>query len=230
MESPLKKYKTLLEINNINDLAYDTLFTKYIIENLKGEEKVRQIDSTDQESLMRRVNGGYPLPGFVYTFIYPPQPGDEVVMQLGNSEKRYIDYIPIMFCTRTDGHLFKGINFNALPNQERVKFLEIYWSEYKSFFKDIEKETENDKLAINNKYINLASSNQGQGIVDLFSRKASANFNFAFRSYNMQKVKQLRMVEYSEWDYIPFYDPKNAFKKMNQKQIHDLYWKMRGNI
>jgi hypothetical protein len=59
------------------------------------------------------------------------------------------------------------------------------------------------------------------------SKVSNANFKYGYRSYNVQRIKQLRMVEYTEWDYIPFYDPKNAFKGMNQKQIHDLYWRTR---
>jgi len=159
--------------------------------------------------------------------MYPPQQGDEVTIQIGNSTKQYIDYVPIMFCTSVDKKIFKGINFNALPNLERVKFLEQYYQMYEEFFKNLEDSTENDKLALNKKYLNYASTPKGQDIINMFSKAANANFNYAFRSYSMQKVKQLRMVEYSEWNYIPFYDPKNAFKKMNQKQIHDLYWRTR---
>ncbi|MBW2998467.1 hypothetical protein KY321_02915 [Candidatus Woesearchaeota archaeon] len=226
MESPLKKYKTLSDINDIKNKAYYTLFTKYIIENRKGEGKILELGDTDQESLMRKMNGGFPIPGFVYTFIYPPGQG-EVIIQNKNEIKKYDDYVPIVFCTSVQKDSFKGLNFNVLPELERVKFLEIYYNSYEKFFKDLEYETENDKLAINKKYVNLASSKRGQEIIQHFSKITGANFNFGYRTYNLRKIKQLRMVEYTEWDYIPFYNPREAFKQMNQKQIHDLYWKTR---
>lgn len=227
MDSPIKRYKSLIDIDNINDIAYQTLFTKYIVENLRGEEKLWEIDSTDQESIMLRKNGGYPLPGFIYTFLYPPtKVGDGIVEILdGPNLKKYIDYVPLVFCLSIQQDTFKGINLNTLPNIERVKFLETYYNVYKSFFKDIENLTENDKLALNKAFITAATSGNAPKIIEIMNQISQANFSYGFRTYKMEKIKILRMIEYCEWNYIPFYDPKNAFKLMNQKQIHDLYWK-----
>ena len=228
MISPIKKYKTLLDINNIKDIAYETLFTKYIVRNLKGDDKKWEIDSTDQEGIMMSKNGGFPLPGFIYTFIYPPKADDVVKVFDNGTEKEYVDYVPIVFCTSVDRvKSFKGINLNTLPNLERVKFLEGYFRGYESFFKDIEETTENDKLALNKAFLTTVASSKGADLVRSFSKAANANFGYGYRTYNMQRIKQLRMIEYTEWDYIPFYEPKHAFKKMNQKQIHDLYWRSR---
>ena len=229
MDSPVKQYKTLMDIDNIKDIAYQTLFTKYIIEDLRDEEKMWEIDSTNQEGIMRRKNGGFPLPGFIYTFLYPPtKVGDGVVEILdGSSIKKYIDYVPLVFCLSIEKDSFKGINLNTLPHLERLRFLETYYVGYRKFFKDIEKLTENDKLALNKSFISMATSGNTLKILDTMNKFAQANFSYGFRTYKMSKIKILRMVEYCEWNYIPFYDPKNAFKLMNQKQIHDLYWKTR---
>ena len=225
MESPLKKYKQLKNINGIKEIAYDTLFTKYIERNLKGDAKKWEIDSTDQENLMLKVNGGYPLPGFVYTFLYPPKPGEEIKVIDKGKEREYQDYVPLVFCTSVKAKNFSGINLNTLPNIERVKFFQTYWDSYKPFFKDIEEETENNKLALNMKFISLMSGQNAPDILGEMGKAVNANFKYGFRNYNILRIKQLRMVEYVEWDYIPFYDPKNAFKIMNQKNIHDLYWR-----
>lgn len=226
MESPIKTYKTLMNIDNIKDIAYETLFTKYIIQNLKGEDKVSEIDTTDQEGIMLRKNGGYPLPGFIYTFIYPPKPDDVVKVFDKGNEKEYVDYVPIVFCTNVDKIAsFKGINLNTLPNLERVKFLETYYKGYNNFFKNIEETTQNNKLALNMSFISAMTSKEGVDLIKAFSKEANANFGYGYRTYSMKRIKQLRMVEYTEWDYIPHYDPKNAFKMMNQKQIHELYWR-----
>ena len=223
MDSPQKRYKVLMNINNIRQIAYDTLFTKYIIEDLRGEEKLWEWESTDQEGLMKRMNGGYPIPGFIYTFIYPPTNIAEIEVKGG--VKKYVDYVPLVFCLSIDKEGFNGINLNMLPNLERVKFLNTYYINYKSFFKDIEILTQNEILALNMGFISAATSGDGQRAVKLMSRIAGANFAYGFRKYKMAKIKILRMVEYCEWDYIPFYDPRDAFKLMNQKQIHDIYWK-----
>ena len=225
MDSPAKKYKKLSNINNIKDIAYDVLFTKYIEQNLKGDEKRLEIDSTDQEGLMRKRNGGYPISGFVYTFIYPPQNDDHVKVMDNGKERDYIDFVPIVFCTSVKKMIFKGINLNTLPNIERVKFFETYWNIYKDFFINIEEITENDKLALNKKFINVMSSPSSNVMIDVMGRIAGANFNYGYRSYDIMRIKQLRMIEYTEWDLIPFYEPKNAFKLMNEKKIHDIYYR-----
>ena len=66
-------------------------------------------------------------------------------------------------------------------------------------------------------------SGKGQEMINLFNRKNGANFNFGYRKYSIEKVDNLRMVEYPEWKYIPFYEPKDAFRKLNQAQIYKLY-------
>ena len=231
MESPIKKHKELQSINGIKDIAYETLFTKYIVRNEKGDDKKWELESTDQESLMASLNGGLPIPGFIYTFLYPPKENENVIIFDRGKEKEYVDYVPIVFCTSLSGRLsFKGINLNTLPNIERVKFLEGYYRAYRSFFKDIEKITQNDKLALNMKFISAMSGRGAEKIVQVFSKKASANFGYGYITYDMKRIRQFRMIEYTEWDYIPFYEPKNAFKLMNQKQIHDLYYRSKRDI
>jgi len=232
MDSPVKRYKSLMNINNIKEIAYNTLFVKYIIENLRGEKKNWEIDSTDQESIMLKKNGGYPLPGFIYTFLYPPVgPKDGIVeIKDGINTSKYIDYVPLVFCLSIEKDSFKGINLNVLPDLERLKFLETYYVGYKGFFKDIEKLTENDKLALNKAFISAATPGNVVKILDTMNKFATANFSYGFRTYKMAKIPILRMIEYPEWNYIPFYEPKNAFRLMNQKQIHDLYYRSLGNI
>ena len=96
-----------------------------------------------------------------------------------------------MFCVKSDikAKTFKGINLNTLPNTERVKFFEAYYRQYKIFFKDIEKITENNELALNKEYLRIALSKDGQDIIKLFSTTASANFNYGYRSYKMLRLK-----------------------------------------
>lgn len=228
MESPIIKYKTLYNIDNIKDIAYNTIFTKYIVRNERGQKKMWEWDSTDQESIMEQKNGGYPLPGFIYIFEYDKKGS----AQLLDGKKEYFDVVPLMFCTTVNPttDTFEGINFNFLPSLERVKLLEAYYRAYKNFFKDLEIKTQNNELALNSKFVSFASSPLGGKMVKLFSKLASANFNYGYRKYNFGKIDNFRMIEYCEWNYIPFYEPKDAFKGANQKQIQSQYWKSDKNI
>jgi len=228
MNSPETDYKYFKTITGIDDIAYNTIFEKYIIENLRGNEKKIEIDSTDQETLITKLNGGYPIPGMMYTFIYPPKKGENVKIEIKGKEKEYVDFVPLVFCINNRKLNFSGINLNVLPSSERLKFLQSFYDLYEPFFADVELLTENNKLAINRKFIRLVKSGKGQKLIKEFSRRVNANFNYGYRSYKMERVDRLRMVEFCEWSYIPFYDPKNAFKMMNQAQIHSLYWKFKN--
>ena len=62
MNSPISAYKELSQITNIKELAYYNLFTKYIERNLVNEKKMNELGSTNQEGIMLKKNGGFPLP------------------------------------------------------------------------------------------------------------------------------------------------------------------------
>ena len=220
MLSPRDEYKILERVNNIEEQAYFTLFEKYIVQELRGSAKLVEIDSTDQEGLILRKNGGYPIPGFVYTFIYR---GPNVLIELQKGNKEYTDLVPLIFCMNNDRGNFSGINLNLLPPLVRLRFLESFYDTFYDFFKTVDNLTENNKEAINKRFVDFMKSGGGQTMIKLFNRKNGANFNFAYRKYLIEKVDKFRMIEFSEWKFIPFYEPKNAFRKLNQAQLYKLY-------
>jgi hypothetical protein len=95
---------------------------------------------------------------------------------------------------------------------------------YKPFFEKVEELTQNNQIAINKKFIEEAKTGRSQEIIKIFNKMAGSNFNYGYRSYKFKNIDVLRMIEYNEYSYIPFYDPRDAFKKMNQSEIHKLYW------
>ena len=222
MNSPIDDYKFMQRIDNIVDLAYFTLFEKYIKMNARGDAKLYEIDSTDQESLIMKKNGGFPLPGMVYTFIYK---GPEAQIKVPTKKvKEYTDIVPITFCLGTSKTGFAGINLNMLPVQAKVKFLEQFYDAFKDFLEnEADLLAQNDRLAINKRFLLYVGGGKGKDILNFFNKSASENFNFAYRKYSIPKVKQLRMIEYSEWKYIPFFEPKDAFRKLSYSQIYKLY-------
>jgi hypothetical protein len=222
MIDPNIEYKETAKIENIDTVAYFNLFEKYIKLNLKGEKKMYEVDSTDQESVYTKLNGGRPIPGGVYTFVY----GEPDKLLIGNNLKDYIDLLPIMFCYNT--HFpddFTGINFNMIPNKERIKFFKAFYDTFKIYLEDIERKIENNVITVNEVFIKIIQSGNGQELLKRFNKATNANFNYAFRKYKLNKVKQLRMIELSEWKYIPFYQSKETFKKINDRIIQSNYYK-----
>ena len=220
MRSPSDEYKFLRNINNINDIANFQLFEKYIIQDIKGDKKKIGIEDTNQEEIIATRNGGYPIPGMIYTFIYE---GPNAVVKGPNGEIEYKDFVPLLFCMTVTRSFFSGINLNTLPTSDRLDFLDSFYETFKDFFIDVERKTQNDKLALNKRFLSYIRGGQGQQMIKLFNQKNSANYNFGYRKYLAPKVNRLRMVEFNEWYYIPFYTPKNAFRKMSHTQLHNLY-------
>jgi hypothetical protein len=220
MISPKEEHKILKSINNITNIAYHELFEKYLIQNKKGYSKLTEIESADQESLIKSLNGGYPIPGMIYTFIYGQL--DKIQTKLAN--KDFIDNVPIVFCINNDTASFKGINMNMLPPEVRLDFLESFYNTFDDFFKrEAEVLSQNNKLALNKRFIEYVKSGKGKEILRMFNDINKANFNYGYRSYKIEKIKNLRMIEYNEWKYIALLEPKDAFRKMNFNQIHKLY-------
>jgi hypothetical protein len=225
MQSPIEIHKQLAAVNGIKNIANDVLFERYVISNDVGDKKKVSLEDTDQESLMISRNGGYPVPGFIYTFIYKPSSEDIKIIMAGKKPVKYTDHVPIVFCTNIQKGMFNGINLNVLPWQERLKFLQMYYDSYKDFFADIERMTENNRLAINKKFIKEVTSDNGKEIVATWNKAASANFSYGYRKYFMEKVVNIRMIEYVSWSYIPFLDPDNAVRGATIKRLHEEYWR-----
>ncbi len=220
MLNPREECDFLKTITNIEGIANETLFEKYLIQNKRGEKKLEEIESTDQEIKLISLNGGYPMPGMIYTFMY----GEPDQIQAKLFTKDFIDVAPILFCMNSDRGSFKGINMNMLPPDARLDFLESFYLTFKDFYeREAEVLSQNDKLAINKRFLSYAKSGKTQEMLRVFNSKNAANFNYGYRSYKIEKVKKLRMIEFNEWLYIPFFVPKNAFRKMNFVQIHKLY-------
>lgn len=225
MNSPIEEYNYLRNLDNIFDVAYFTLFEKYMKYNLRGNEKVIEIDDTDQESIILSKNGGFPIPGIIYTFIYK---GPKDAIRIPKEKAReYQDLVPLLFCMNIERESFSGLNLNLLPPNARLQFLQSFYDTFKDFLeREVDVLAQNNRLALNKRFIAYMKSGKAQEMIKLFNRANGAHFNFAFRKYLVGKVDQLRMVEYAEWKYIPFYEPKDAFRKLSQNQIYKLYGRL----
>lgn len=224
MRAPIEEYNFLKRVDGVAETSYYTLFEKYMKYDLRGFEKKIEIEDTDQESIIATKNGGFPIPGIIYTFLYK---GDNFFIQ--NPPKKpseYSDLVPLVFCLSFEKESFSGINMNLLPPLARLQFLQSFYESFEDFLgRESEVLAQNDKLAMNKRFLAYAKSGKGQEMIRIFNLKNKANFNFAFRKYLIGKVDNLRMVEYPEWKYIPFYEPKDAFRKLNLNQIYKLYGK-----
>lgn len=232
MESPKIIYEQLKRIDKIKDVAYQRLFLNYLQLDLKGDKKLIEVDSTDRESLIKNFNFGVPIPGLMYTFFHINEKElATIINEKNNQEFKYHDFAPILFCTYSNPvqKVFGGINMNLLPSSERLKFLIAFYEKYKEFFEDVEEKTQNKKIALNQKYIALVLTGRNRLMVEHFNRAQNALFDYGYRKYLVPNIRKFRMVEYEEWMYLPYFVPKEAFKKMGVDLIHRIYWENKNS-
>ena len=226
MISPKDSYNVTKQIDGIESIAFSTLFENYLKNDLEGSKKLIEIDSTDQESVLNKLAKGRPFEGMIYTFIHT---NNKNLVELENYKTgktvEFHDFTPILFCTsfNPEKALVKGLNLNMLPKLERMKFLQAFYEVYKDFFDRVEEQTEYDKLAVNKEYRVSALSGKNPKLFEFFNRSQNALFNFAYRSYDLRNIRKLRMIEYAEWKYVPFFDARISFRKANLELIYQAY-------
>lgn len=225
MESPILIHEEYKKIDDIEKVAHERIFQNYLDLDLKGKDKLIDVESTDQESLLNKLNIPA-LPGLVYIFFYL---NENNLMQLSNNRTgkpiEFHDFTPILFCTSYNPltKTIKGLNLNLLPKEERLNFFQAYWNVYKSFFENIEEKTEYNELALNRKYIIASLVNNNPRLFKEFNRATSSKFEFAIRTYKLQYLSKFRTIEYEQWKYIPFLDARQAFRGISLQKIYDSY-------
>ena len=225
MLSPFEQFKLSSYEKDIEDVAYDNIYVKYIKNDFNKELESVEIDDTNQEQIIDRYTGNLPIPGLIYTFKYFAKVDETINIVINGADNKFVDFVPLVFCVNIFNGAFSGINLNALPGTIRLKFLESYYKYYKGFFSDITERVENNELVINKAFINFVKTGNGQTMIRTFSSNNKANFNYGYRRYRYENIEKLRMLEYNEWKYIPFLNPKEAFRKMGINQVNTLYWK-----
>jgi len=227
MIEPLIEYEQLKKIDRIEAVAYDRLIGTYLELKLKGDKKLIDIESTDQESKIKSHMLGIPVPGMIYIFNHVNDGTLEMLRELKSGKNiQFHDLTPIIFCmsynllTKT----VKGLNLTMLPAPERVKFLQSFYKLFESFFKDVEQKTQYGKLAINKNYIEISLLGKNSKMIEQFNKINTSLFNYAYRSYKFDNIKNFRMIEFEEWRYIPFYSPNKAFAGTNLNQLYKMYW------
>ena len=137
--------------------------------------------------------------------------------------EEFMDIMPLIFCLRSNEKNFTVINLNMLPNKVRLKFLQEYYDTYERFFINIEQLLHDDKPAINTAFLRYMQSPNGSKFADIIEKQIDCNINFAYRKYYYEFVDIFRMIEYTQWKYIPFLESINAFRKADLSKIYKMY-------
>lgn len=184
-------------IKHTADIKLRTGAYKLFIEKYHLRRKDPDGFKLNERSMFKPGSKNFFIPGKIYTFEYDP---------LYKNKLDYYDTRPIILChdvfrSKDGNDIVVGVNLNFLPEKIKVGTLQIF---YQNFKKDIEAGED----AASKKSIFISSRLITQlrdwlATVKIFSH-SNINYSFAYRNYIMSRVKLPSLVEYDDWNLIPF--------------------------
>ncbi len=202
---------------NIYELAEKYLVKDLLDNNLIGTNKIFELDGIDIESNI----SGKIIPSMIYTFIYDYKK-DFDGLSFG-------DNFPLILCigvvvVNRNGIKninIKAINLNLMPLEEKIKFIDLLVNLDKDFF---ESGFLNNEIISNKLFSILNNVNS----IKNFSNILGFDISKYIRLYKVHQCKNIRLIEYNLWKYIPFYSHKIDINGLDFKQLIELALKTKN--
>jgi len=205
MKSPAKAYQDNKRSNpKMASEAYPYFLDKYFKNPYQDKGF---LDSTER---LQAKNLKQFIPGKIYTFQYDPLHKDI----LDYYDKRPIILVCGQWVAESTGNtIVTGINLNFLPEIAKVNTLEYY---YQSVKNDLDKAytltTEKNQISFVKRALIVL-----QDLVqtfNIFNKSGQIGYQFAMRNYIVSdRIKQPVVVEYDDWEWIPFLSTKDIVGK-----------------
>lgn len=198
------------ENNKYENKAFDSIVSNLFLLNKQGKEKAMGIDEYDSES-----NSKFTLiPGHIYAFKYMTTYATKY--DDGKIKFEYSDRLPIVLCTGNNKDIIQGINLNLCNYGLRALILnDIYNLDPQFFNHDASVQAHNGMVPIS-KNISMFFSkkeNQDKFLNYIKVKYKLSNTALIFRTYNINKIQQIRFIEPWQWQYIPFINYKQSVKE-----------------
>ena len=208
----------MLEVKKANEY----LFLDPLSKNLKKNAKIKELDGMDMESKLV----GKILPSMIYTFIYDTKKDMQVI-----NDVTFGDKMPIVLCCDVrpyekiiDGKKIKsvnliGINLNFLRPEQRALVLDAIYKKFLPFYTNIYKDVFANKVSINRPLLSLLKNGDFVKAIKALTR---IDISKCVRSYNISFAKNIRLIEYNLWKYIPLYEAKQTVTNISIKNLQEI--------
>lgn len=141
------------------------------------------------------------VPGKIYTFQYDPLYKDR--LYFWDAQPMLLVLEAYVKNENTGNILIKGLNLNFIPEFARVVLLDAYMEATATEQKRYDKQVTEGKVGILPGVYSFFSN--PENIHNLFNRKTAVGYQFLYRQYLPQRMKNRTLVEQEDWMYIPFY-------------------------
>ena len=178
--------------------AFDYLVGDLLIKEKRGAEKAKELTALDMES-QSPIDF---VPAMIYTFLYVSDAAESA------GKVRFKDTVPVILCFYSNSTFVTGLNFNMIPNDARASILDLIIKFTKKPLFD-----DSGKFKVNETIANLFAMPDGvKAFLSAVENETGLNVSSAVRTYKIDFVKKLRMVEYDMWKYVPSLSFKDSIR------------------
>ena len=187
--------------------AFNFLVTDLLSKNLTGEDKQFTITAHNMEEALKEKM----LPSIFYLLMYAKPDKSDVIGKI-----KFYDVCPLIFCLGYNGKTVTGVNFNLIPNNLRASILDLIVDTNVPFYENVSTTNVND-IQYNEPLATLfvADPNGIASFVAYVKSKTNIDISSCIRTYNVENIKNVRMIEYDEWYHIPFLNFNDSVRGAN---------------
>lgn len=184
------------KLQSVAAQATQNLVQTLLVDKIKGPSKSQELTGMDMERTFNKTL----YPSMMYTFLYDSPDAEQV------NNTTFKDHTPVILCMSFDGNCITGLNFNLIPNDIRAHILDIIYNAFTSFYKDkVSAAVMNNSAALNEQFASmLANEKTRSGFMQILNASLGLDVSNAYRTYNVKYVRNIRLIEYDNWKYIPF--------------------------
>jgi len=146
--------------------------------------------------------------GQIYTFRYDPLYKDVLDYYDENPLTLIYDY----YQAQTGNYLYRGINLHFLPPEIKLEVLEVYWKYYYRMG--------------GQKIMKILPIKYTDFFQFVFKFLRNINYQFAIRTYILQRVSSPMLVKQEDWGKIPLWIP-SFIEGQNISEIYKTYKKIK---
>lgn len=198
--------------------AYDSIIDRLFRKKKYGKEKATGIDEFDGESLF---SGNTLYPGQIYGFVYKAETPSTYM--IGDKKFIFYDKLPLVLVTHIHGNTIRGINLNLCPGSLKTYILNaLYNLDLEFYNKENKVMVRNGQAPISNKVatVFLNRDTERQFIQYIVKTCNLKNTDILYRQYQLDKIKDIRLIEIWQYIYLPFLTYNGELKKDVLSQIY----------
>lgn len=192
------------KLQSMAEQATENLVQLLLVDNKRGSGKTNELTGMDMESTFNYTV----LPSMIYTFLYDSPDAEKM------DETNFKDHLPVILCTSFDGRYVTGLNFNLIPNDIRANILDIIYNAFSNFYEDsLNDAVSKNKAVLNEKFaVLLMNDRQRADFMKILDAKLGMNISNAYRVYDVKYIRNIRLIEYDNWKYVPFLSFKDSVR------------------